>query len=397
MKNNKKNILILTISFPRWPNDHIATMYLFELYKRLTDSYNIFFLVPHVKKAKTKEVWQNVNIYRFRYFWPDKLEKLCYGSGVIPKLRKNKFLYLLVPFLFIFQFINICVLLKKERIDIIHAHWFVPSGFTAIIAAKIFRKPSIISSHGPDILNLPGAFWDKTRKFIVKQANLVTVISPTFIKDLVNFYPPVKEKISFISMGIDTELFYFKPKEFKSEQKLLFAGRLSPVKGVSYLIKAMPKILQEFPNAKLEIIGYGEQEDDLRKLVRTLSLDKKINFVGAVENKEMPKYYHSSSVYILPSLVEGLPVALMEAMSCGCPVIATSVGGVPDLIGDGINGILIKTKSIEEISQSVIKILSDNNFRENIIKNAREKIKENYDWQIIAMKFKRLYSEILQK
>lgn len=394
---NKKNVLVLATSFPRWPQDHLTAMFLFELSKRHAKNYNIFFLVPHTKGVKLKEVWQNVTIYRFRYFWPEKLETLCYGSGIIPNLKRNRLLYLILPFLFFFQFINICLLIKKEKIDIVHAQWFFPSGLTASVAAKIFHKPLIFSSHGPDILNLSSVFWDKTRKFVIKQANLVTVISPFFIKNLIDLYPPVKDKIFSISMGIDTNLFFFQPNRNNEEPKLLFVGRLSPVKGVNYLIRALPRILEKFPKARLEIVGYGSQEKELKALVKNLSLENKIIFSGGVVNKELPKYYHKSSVYILPSLVEGLPVAIMEAMACGCPVIATSVGGVTDLIENNVTGLLIIPKSVDEISQSVIKILSDKTLRENIIRNARKKIEENYEWNIIASKFENLYDKVSVK
>lgn len=395
---NKKNVLVLATSFPRWPQDHLTAMFLFELSKRHAENYNIFFLVPHTKGVKFKEVWQNVTIYRFRYFWPEKLETLCYGSGIIPNLKKNHLLYLILPFLFFFQFINICLLIKKEKIDIVHAQWFFPSGLTASVAAKIFHKPLIFSSHGPDILNLSGVFWDKIRRFVIKQANLVTVISPLFIKNLIDLYPPVKDKIFSISMGIDANLFFFQPhRNNNKEPKLLFVGRLSPVKGVNYLIRALPGVLEKFSKVRLEIIGYGAQEKELKALVKNLSLENKITFIGPVPNRELPKYYQHSFCYILPSIVEGLPVAIMEAMACGCPVIATSVGGVRDLIENNVTGLLISPKSVDEISQSVIRLLSDKILRENIIQNARKKIEENYEWNIIASKFEKLYDKVSVK
>jgi predicted neutral ceramidase superfamily lipid hydrolase len=133
-------------------------MFLFELSKKHSYKYNIFFLVPHTKGAKLKEVWQNITIYRFRYFWPQLLKRLSHrNSGMYFALKSNKFLYLLLPFLIFFQLVNMIRFIKKEKIDIIHAHWLIPFGFSAALVAKIFRKPLIVSDHGSD-LNLSNIF-----------------------------------------------------------------------------------------------------------------------------------------------------------------------------------------------------------------------------------------------
>ena len=116
--------------------------------------------------------------------------------------------------------------------------------------------------------------------------------------------------------------------------------------------------------------------------------------LGNLPNKELPDCYCQADVFILPSLSEGMGVSLLEAMSSGCPVVATKVGGVPDVIKDGESGLLVKSRSSEKIAQAVIKILSDVKLRNHLIKEARQTVEKRYDWQIVADSFKLLYQKL---
>ncbi|MFH0820054.1 MAG: glycosyltransferase [bacterium] len=403
----KKKVLIVTTSFPRRPGD-FSGIFIFNLLSRLADNFEIYILAPYSPRAKKFEEWSGLSVYRFKYFWPFSWQQLCHGPGIVANLKRNKFLVLLVPFLMFFLFINLIYLVKKEKIEIVNAHWILPTGLVTLLARVFFRRPLIVTSHGPDILVLKGRVFDWLRKITLKKAEAVTFISKTFAKQATNSYNIDLSKVAVISMGVDTELFcpsieFKKQGEKQLIQKfgflptqpiLFFVGSLAKHKGIDYLIQAMKKIVLKFPSTNLLIAGEGHLRTDLEKLARNLGLERKVFFLGGINNKDLPPFYNLVNVFVLPSLVEGLPVAIMEAMSCGCPVIATPVGGVADLIENGVTGLLIKTKSEEAITQAVIKLLSDNTLRESIIQNARKKIEENYDWNIIASKFEKLYDKV---
>lgn len=396
-KNSKKNILIVSTSFPRWKGDFDG-FFVLELARRLTKYFNVFVLAPHCPKAKTREKWNNLSVCRFKYFWPSSLEGICYGPGILPNMKDNRFLILILPFLFIFQFLAIFRLVRKEKIDLINAHWILPAGLTGLLVSKILKKPLILSTHGPDIYSLlMDSFLRPFSKMIIKGVSHLTATSTITAGLMAKIAEIDLKKISVISMGVDSKL--FKPslelKEHLEKPIILFVGVLTKHKGVDYLIKSMSEIVKVFSKASLLIVGQGIEESNLKKMTVDLHLEKNINFIGGIENSELPYYYNQADVFVLASLREGLPVVLMEAMSSGCPIVATNIAGNPDMIKNGQNGFLIRTKSPEAIANAVLKILSDCNLRDRFIKEARLTIEKKYDWDIITSRFKEVFNNFI--
>ena len=130
----------------------------------------------------------------------------------------------------------------------------------------------------------------------------------------------------------------------KDEKIIIFVGALRPVKGVRYLIEAMKVIIDENRTTKLFIIGDGVERESLERLVEKLGLGDHVNFIGKVPNERVPEYMIASDVFVLPSLSEGFPVTILEAMASGLPIVATNVGGLPEIIKENENGFLVKQK-----------------------------------------------------
>ena len=404
---NKKAILIVTTTFPNFIDD-LGGYFIYQMAKHLVNQYKVFVLCPSGIKTKLFEEKDNIKIYRFNYFWPIKWQKVCYGSGILPNIKKNKFLIFVLPFLFIFQFFALIRIIRKEKIDLINAHWIMPSGITSLLATIILRKPLVISTHGSDVFVLFSNFLSFFSKITVEKADKLTTTSSVAANFMASKTNIITKNIEIISMGVDSNLFRpsLKLKKigekkiieklgfFPNQPILLFVGSLAIHKGVDYLINAMPKILKKHSSANLLIVGRGQQEDSLKKLVYKLGINQNVHFVGSIENNKLQYYYNLADIFVLASLREGLPVVLMEAMSSGCPVVATNIAGNPDMIENNKNGFLIKIKSPEEISRAVIKILSDENLKNRFVKNARKTIEEKYDWRIITDKFKTIFNSV---
>lgn len=403
IKKNKKNVLVVASGFPTRLDDFYSR-FIYDLSRGLTEDFNMIVSAPYTQGVKKKEKWNNLIIYRFKYFWPFRYQKVCYKGGILFNIERNKFLIFVLPFLFISQFFKIIYLIKKEKIDLIHAHILLPSGLTAGLAAKICQKPLIVTAHGSDILVLKGRIWDKIKKLVINLADCITVAGPKIAQELTKIQLVSSRKIFTIPMGVETSLFIFRlnqkkvtgPIEKLSRPILLFVGRLNRLKGVRYLINALPIILKKFPCANLVIIGSGSEKSRLKSLVYDLGLKEKVFFWGSLSNKELPYYYSQADVFILPSLSEGMGISALEAMSSGCPVVATRIGGLPDVIKDKQNGLLIRPRSSKEISRAVIKILLDNYLRDSLIKQARRTVEQKYDWQIVTNRFKNLYKIYLK-
>src|SRR3989344_5299190 len=405
MRANKKKVLVLTSTFPRWKKD-ITPPFVFELESRLAKDFDIYILAPHYEGAKKYEINNNLKIYRFQYFWPAKLQKLCYGGGILPRLNKNKLLVLQIfPFL-LSELIWAIRIIKKEKIQLIHAHWLIPQGFVAVLINKMHKIPYIVTAHGGDIYGFRSEIFIRLKKFILNNAKIITVVSNTLKRDLLNKINPTFN-IKVISMGVDTILFH--PNRYSPTIKekyvirgpfLLFVGSLVEKKGVKYILLAMSKILIKYPTAKLIIIGDGEERESLKNLANKLSIRSQISFLGAIPNNKLPPFYATADLFISPSIItdngdrEGLPVTFLEASFSGFIPRGTNVGEISEIIKDGASGFIVKQKDASEIAARVITLLKNQDLRSKLSKNARKATINKYSWSIITKHHSNLYSDL---
>lgn len=362
-------------------------------------------ITPHSKGSKTKQVMDSVIIKRFRYL-PENFE-LNYSS-VAEEASKSKFGMIKIVFLtlgLIFSTIAECI---KEKPDIIHGHWAFPGGYVSSIASKIFGTKYVVSIHGGEIPLL--------RKFRFLQKPVIAslnksaqvIVNSNYSKDELEKMGVRKEKIikiypppNFVQHCSD-EIFL---KKFRSElvydntKIVLFCGRLTERKGVEYLIKSLPEI-----NSKIHLIiaGGGGQEEHLKNLTSSLHLDNRITFFGRAKDDELGFLHDISDVFVCPSIIdshgetEALGLVIPEAMESQMPVIGTNVGGIPDMIKNDINGILVPQKDPKAIANAIDKILNTPEFTKKIIQNSHDTVKEFLP-EIIAKKHLKLFEDIMVK
>lgn len=205
------------------------------------------------------------------------------------------------------------------------------------------------------------------------------------------------DRIITIPPVIDDALFDVPLRSDSSQSDrplLLYVGRLAPRKGVQFLVRAMPKIVERFPKINLTIVGRGSFEGYLRDLARELGMQDFITFLGFVERKELHKIYASAEVVALPSLFEGVPQVLFEAMAAGKPVIASAVQGIPEIIKHGFSGLLVKPGSVSSIVNAVTLSLADRNLAKQLGRNARQTISKDYTGKAIARKILAVYERL---
>ena len=178
----KPKLLVVTSTFPRWPDD-TDPPFVYELSRRLTDTFDVTVHTPHYPGALENEQMGGVRIHRFRYFFTD-FERLAGGQGIVPKLRRNKLYYFLLPFFLFAQFFSLLLLIVKIRPDVIHAHWLIPQGFWAIAAKKIFKIPVIITAHGADVFSFRSQALNMVKKWIVNNADRMVTVSSALARVL---------------------------------------------------------------------------------------------------------------------------------------------------------------------------------------------------------------------
>lgn len=231
------------------------------------------------------------------------------------------------------------------------------------------------------------------KRTVQKSRRIITVTNQVrnLYREWVN-----EEKISVVPFGVDTEL--FKPDqgtEQREELEILYAGSLYPLKGVPFLIQAIAHVRKNKIKANLTIIGEGTQKEALVALTKALKIEKHVKFEGFVPNSNMPRYYNRCDIFCFPTLGEPFGKAVVEAMACGKPVIATNVGGTAEIIQDGANGILVSPASSEAFAVEVARLINDAQERRRIGERARETAVKCFSWDKVSEKYHKLYSELL--
>ena len=401
----KRKLLILTSTFPRWAGD-TDPPFIFELSKRLACDFDIIIHAPHYPNSKTFEQIDGIRVHRFRYF-VESFEKLAGSQGILPTLNRKKIYYLLLPFFLVSQFFSLLWFVCRNRPDIIHAHWLIPQGFAAVIIKIIFAIPVVVTAHGGDVFGLQHSIFKRVKRFIVRKADKITVVSAALRNAI--YQDGADVSIPVIPMGVDAGMFLpdrshddIRKKYDIQGELILFVGRLSEKKGVRYLVDAMPRVLREFPAAKLLIVGSGELDGELAAQARNSPvLREHIVFAGGMPNNKLPAYYANADIFVGPSVkakggdTEGFGLTFVEAALSGCLLIGSDVGGISEIIEDRKTGFLVPEKNSQAIAEKIIYGLTNKKEVAEIRKNARLKCVEKFDWGVIAKQYAELLSSVV--
>jgi len=294
--------------------------------------------------------------------------------------------------------------LLKEEADIIHAHgyYYFPA-YLAALARHITGIPLVLTTHsGPEsrMPSLRKLYNQTVGKFCLKTTDQIISLTRRGAEYLTSIGAR-SEKISVIPNGVDTNLFSRRTDGYSFREKygiignvILFVGRLSKVKGLNYLIDAMPEILNEVPDAILLIIGpdFG-LKTELRRRAKQLYIEKKVLFTGTLSGAELVDSYAASDVFVLPSIAESFGIVLLEAMAMGKPVIATDIGAARDLIQNGVNGFIIKPRRPDQIAKAVISLIKNRNLATKM-GDINRKIASEYSWDNITQAISQVYREL---
>lgn len=393
---NKPTLLVLASTYPRWPNDH-EPGFVHELSRRLINRFKVIVLCPHAPGARLHENLDGVEVFRYRYA-PQRWESLVNDGGIVTNLRRAWWRMFLVPSFVLMQLFSAWRLMRHQRVDIIHAHWLVPQGMVSVLLQFLSTRPVpfVVTSHGADVYALQGRVLGSLKRFVLGRSAAASVVSTAMSESLVQLGTDAS-KITVLPMGVDLSgRFFPDPSVKRSAHELLFVGRLVEKKGVHYLIQALPKVRDVVPDARLKIVGFGPEEDNLRRSAAELGLDGLVSFVGAVAQSELPPLYQRAALFVAPFVQaasgdqEGLPVALTEALACGCPVVVGRVDGLEDLLDQRLNEVCVDASDVEALARKIILSLSAQDAACERALSMREQLVERMDWQRIAEQYSHL-------
>ncbi|OGS99133.1 MAG: hypothetical protein A3F73_03675 [Gallionellales bacterium RIFCSPLOWO2_12_FULL_59_22] len=391
----RKKLLVLTSTFPRWPGDH-EPPFVFELCRRLGEDFEVWVLAPHAPDTKTHETMSGVTVVRFCYFF-EWGETLAYRGGILANLRGNRLRYLLVPLFLVCQLLAVLRLLAREKFDIVHAHWLIPQGLVAVAARLISgRVPALLcTAHGSDLLGLRGALFSALKRLVMHRSDAVTVVSLA-MKERAASLDIKPDKITVIPMGVDTANdFVPGGQASRRNHELLFVGRLVSSKAVDILIGAMPAILAEYPEATLTIAGDGPEKGWLETLAQTLGVAGRVSFLGAVANPALPELYRRAAIFVSASQEEGFGLTLVEALACGCAVIAADLPAIRDVIIHQDTGLLVAQQDPEAFAGAVVKLLAEPDVRRQLAVNGRNHVARNFDWAEISSRYAAAFERLI--
>lgn len=291
------------------------------------------------------------------------------------------------------------VLMKKEKFDVVHAFFTVPCGFMAMKLSKKYNVPYIVSLRGADVPGYSERFtllynllrpltrmiWTRASNIVSNSSGLRTLALKT----------NQEQEISIIPNGIDIEEFIpDTEKEIDGYVRILCVSRLTPRKGINYLIDAMQILLAKDAERKIElwIVGEGGATESLKEQAKELHIEKNVKFFGLVKHDELAKYYKMADVFCLPSLNEGMSNTMLEALASGMPIVATVTGGTEELVSDGENGFYVDQKSPEDLAEKLEQLILDDVIRKRFGTASRVRA-EKMSWRNVALAYYDMYQQ----
>lgn len=302
------------------------------------------------------------------------------------------------------------IIQKEGKFDVIHAHdWLVANAAKALKNA--FDIPIVATIHATEAGRNSG-IHDDTQRYINDTEWLLTyeatevIVNSNYMKNHVQglFGLPF-DKINVIPNGINLTNFNGVDRDYDfrrqyamdNEKIILYVGRLVYEKGVQHLISAMPKILENYHDAKLIIAGKGGMLDELKGQAEAMELSNKVYFTGYLNSKQVQKMYKCADVAVFPSTYEPFGIVALEAMLAGVPTVVSDIGGLNEIVDHGINGMKSYAGNSNSIADSVISLLYDKQLAANISKKAKQKVKEEFNWNKIAQDTHYIYEQAICK
>ena len=400
-------VLVIGSVYPRFHEDAEVPWLRTSIAHLKKAGLGIQVLAPAYKGLKSHEI-DGVKVNRFRYA-PASWEILTHEEGAPSKMASKPWLQLLaIPYIIsgFFKCIGIC---RKFRPDVIHAHWPFPHAYIALGAAKLFKIPLVLNFHGAELLLIRKKKWVKPLlKFAIGQAQAVFANSSFTagkIKALRNVdvewspYGTTLESGSTSAGNGGTSAIV--PHPVNGKFKILFVGRHIERKGICYLIEAAKHLPRD--QFEIRIVGVGDITDKLKAQAAEIADAAEIIFTGKLSPEELANEYRTANVFTLPAIVdskgdtEGLGVVLIEAMELGLPVVASNVGGIPDVVVDGVSGILVPEKDPEALAGAYRRLAAEPELVKQLLAGAQKRIAECFSWDKIVERQIDSYKKIIRK
>ncbi|MEZ4710761.1 MAG: glycosyltransferase [Caldilineaceae bacterium] len=369
------------------------------------------------------------SLHLYRYIWPPRLHRLGYMRTMQADLAMRLEAYLLSPAMFAAGIAKVTRDARRLRPDVLHAHWLLPNGFIAAVAARRLGIPLVISVPGSDAqVARANPLFRTMARFAMRQANLLTANSTDLRDAVLEIEPAAVSRFDLIIYGTDPQKFVPDATgvgELKQQWRsrgvvewregahassstppllhsstpffLLCVGRMTPKKGFDVLIRALAQPELAARDVLAVMVGEGDQKAALQTLAHELGVAERLRWVGNVPNDQISRYYNACDVLINPSVrnpVDGLNVCVLDAMSCAKPVVASDVSGSPLAVVDGETGLLVPENDPADLAAALAKLIDDPGLRQRMGQAARQRIEQGLGWPPLARRYITHYARL---
>lgn len=268
-----------------------------------------------------------------------------------------------------------------------------------IVLAKIFGKKTVAHFHAGDVDEYLEKQSKIGRKFIswaISLSDKLIAVSKDSANKLQKLAP--KNKIEIIHNAIDTKPFAFSPKRFEDRGEnvqILFVGAMGKLKGETDLADAVKILAEKHTNFRVSFLGFGSE--NLENYCKKLEIEKFIEFVGAVSSSERFAFFEKADIFVLPTYAEAMPMSVIEAMAAGLPIVSTTVGGIPELVGEAEEGFLVEPANVEKIAEKLSILIESKELRVKMGEKAREKVGKQLDFRVYTEKLRNCLLESARK
>ncbi|MCS6938673.1 MAG: glycosyltransferase [Roseiflexus sp.] len=401
------HILMLTSSYPKYVGETTAPFIESIAVALVRRRHTVHVVAPYHPDVRRAPVEYGVRLHFYRYAPHRALNVYGYAESLRADVGLRRAALAAAPFALAASLRTLWRLTRRHQFDLIHAHWVLPNGAPALIAARLRRLPLVVSLHGSDVY-LASRGWPLAlgAAAIFRSAGAVTACSCDLYQRALRLGAP-PSRTTVIPYGVDAHAFRPDPRasvqvraelNLPSEAPIILAmGRMVYKKGFTYLLDALPHIRAAHPCATLVLAGYGDLRDELKERARRLGVADAVIFPGQLPRDRAARYVAAADVYVVPSVrddagnVDGLPNTLLEGMGAARPVVATRTAGIPDVLTDGVHGLLVPERDPAALADAIVHLLNNRDRAARLGEAARRRVLEELSWDVTAARFEEAY------
>ena len=391
-------ILHVVTAFPRTPDDVIVP-WLVELLKRLRAAGHEVAVLTSSYRGAPDQVVSGIPVHRFRYF-PRRWERLTHDEAAPDRMRRG-LLYRVMAVCFVTAgMVAAWRLCRRQRYDIIHVHWPFPLALLGWAAQRARPAPLVTTFYGVELRWVKTAmpYFKRFLAWAARRSDRVVAIS-SYTADEVRELADVPIDVIPYTTSLPEPGARAQRRSAGGSFTVLFVGRLVERKGVHHLVDAISALPSDV-DARLVIVGDGPERASLEARIRAKGLDGRIALRGRVSDAALQDAYASADAVVLPAVVdrrgdtEGLGVVLLEAMNYGVPVVASEIGGITDIVEDGVSGLLVPPGDAAALAEALARVARDPALAARLGEAGRRRLHARFTWEAIVARWDAVYRSV---